>query len=191
MQKIILIFEGLPACGKTTIANILRDNYCFLKVNESQGKFNNLDTIKNQRAVFEDTVEKYSLAKESLSPVIIDRGYPSMLAWDYCAEKLKTAYDFQEKTKWVNEAIEKNDLFEPDLYVYLVSNAEISFNRRPRKKITADLWSGKNGMKCCQLFYDNFFKRMSNSCQNVLYIDASLTTDEITKIIFDHLNRKQ
>ena len=188
MKKVILVFEGLPACGKTTVADILRDNHGFLKVNESQGKFNNLDAVKDQQAVFEDTIEKYRLARESLLPVIIDRGYPSMLAWDYCAEKMNMAHDFEEKIRWVKESLEKNDLFEPDLYVYLLSDAKISLGRRPRKKIVADLWSGEDGIKYCHFFYDSFFKKMSSSNRNVLCINASLPADEIAKMIFNNLD---
>ena len=191
MQKVILVFEGLPASGKTTIADILRDRHGFFKVNESQGKFNNLDAVKDQRAVFEDTIEKYKLAKEIDLPVIIDRGYPSMLAWDYCANRMGVSRDLEEKEKWVKDALEKSDLFEPDLYIYFVSNPKISFQRRPRKEIAADLWSGEMGMNHCQIFYEEFFKIMSHSSQNVLSIEASLSPNKTMEIILKCLNQKR
>ncbi len=34
----VIVLEGLPASGKTILADYLRDNYGFLKINESLGK---------------------------------------------------------------------------------------------------------------------------------------------------------
>lgn len=159
----LLILEGLPASGKTTLANFLRDKYGFQKVNESLGQLSDVNLSNDQRTIFRETLEKYEFAKDSKKLVIIDRGYPSMLAWDYCAEKLQISSHLKEKMEWVETALRQNKLFEPDLYLYLTITPMQSLSRRPRKEIVEDVWSGKMGMNYCSEYYDFFFQKYSVS----------------------------
>ncbi len=175
---IILVLEGLPASGKTTLANCLRDEYGFKKVNESLGYLAGVNLSDEQREIFEETLRKYHLAKKSNIPAIIDRGYPSLMAWDYCAKKLNLASDFEEKQKWINKALTMGELFEPYLYIYLKISPEISIERRPRIEEDKDVWSGLKGMNHCDYFYDSFFKRFSHT-NKVVKINATLPIKEV------------
>ena len=181
-QKKIIVLEGLPASGKTSIANHLRDNFNFVKVNESLGELGGVNLTKNQRAIFQETVERYSLAKAANGHVVIDRGYPSLLAWDYCSEKMNLARDLDEKRYWVKEALDKGDLFEPDLYIYFISHPILSLKRRPRIQTEADVWSGTQGMNYYTDFCSSFFQ-LPETSQKVLKIDASLPLDTVAHII--------
>lgn len=167
-MKKIFVLEGLPASGKTTVADLLRDQFNFEKVNESLGHLDESTLSDSQETIFEETKKKYYLAQRSKKNSVIDRGYPSMLAWDYVAEKLKLARNLKEKKKWVAIALKEHKLFEPDYYIYFDQTPESSLVNRPRKTIIEDVWSGSEGMKHCSDFYKLFFKNK----KNVIYITS-------------------
>lgn len=174
----ILILEGLPASGKTSLANILQEKYGFLTVNESLGYLSGVCLSDDQSAIFQETLDKYRLAKDSNELVIIDRGYPSLLAWDHCAEKLQTAYHLKEKVKWVEMALRNGILFEPDLYLYLMITSQLSLKRRPRRETLEDVWSGEIGMNYCSDYYHSFFKKYPHP-DRVLKVDGMQSLSEI------------
>ncbi|TSC95374.1 MAG: hypothetical protein Athens101410_624 [Parcubacteria group bacterium Athens1014_10] len=180
----VIVLEGLPASGKTILADYLRDNYGFLKINESLGKlgFNN---TTNQKIIFQETLKKYDRAKKCKEFAIIDRGYPSMLAWDYCAEELGYAKDLNEKTIWVRQALNQNKLFEPYLYIYLLIKPQQSLKRRPRKETKIDVWSGKIGMQYCFSYYEDFFQNFSD--KNFLSVKSDIPVKKIAKIIMNKI----
>lgn len=172
MAERVIVLEGLPAAGKTCVANSLRDNQGYTKINESLGRFNLTDPDRDQRVVFDEMVERYQLAAAADGSVIIDRGYPTILAWDYTAECLGTAHDLTQKEEWVGEALAADKLFEPDLYVYLHSTPDLSFQRRPRPPQPADVWSTTDGMEAYTTFCDAFFQ-VPEIAVRTLHIDAT------------------
>lgn len=184
-QKKIIVLEGLPASGKTSISNYLRDNFNFVKVNEALGQLGDGKPVTNQIAIFQETIERYSLAKAASGAVVIDRGYPSLLAWDYCSERMNLAKNLDEKKAWVKEALDRGDLFEPDLYIYLISDPAISLQRRPRPQINEDVWSGIEGMNYYTEFCTNFFQ-LPEISKRIVKVDASLPIDVISKTIVQH-----
>lgn len=180
----IIVLEGLPASGKTSLANYLRDQHGLLKVNESLGQLGANDTT-DQKIVFEETLQKYAQAKQTQGLSIIDRGYPSMLAWDYCAEKLGYADDLTEKTKWIKQSIKSGELFEPLLYVYLSVQPEKSLIRRPRQETKIDVWSGLRGMQYCLEYYESFFQPSKKI--NYLCLDSNQPIDNLAKLVMDKI----
>jgi thymidylate kinase len=184
-MKKIFVIEGLPASGKTTVADLLRDRFNFEKVNESLGHLDESAISDSQEKIFEETKEKYYLAQRSRKNSVIDRGYPSMLAWDYVAEKSKLARNFKEKKKWVATALKEHKLYEPDYYIYLNQTPEFSLINRPRKTIIEDVWSGSEGMKHCSDFYKLFFKNK----KNVIYITSGHDKVNLLEKVEDELKK--
>lgn len=179
----VIVLEGAPASGKTSLANYFRDNFCFFKVNESSGKLP-INT-GNQQAVFKDTIDKYILARKKDGIAVIDRGCPSLLAWDYCRMLANNIDQYKEKQIWINNVLEKNDLYEPFLYVYLHISPELSFTRRPRKPNKVDVWSSKKGVANCIYFYSKLF-RQKNYNTRTLIVNGALTS----KIIAGNIIRQ-
>jgi thymidylate kinase len=177
-----IVLEGLPASGKTSVANLLKDRYGFYKVNESLGYLRKESITETQEEVFNETVQKYLRAKKSKQNTVIDRGYPSLLAWDYCAEKLGYSHNLEEKNKWVNNSLRKHELYEPDLYLYIQISPKTSLVRRPRFKNEDDVWSSLFGMESCLDFYKNFF---SSDRKNVIFLDGSNSVENIEHKIRD------
>jgi thymidylate kinase len=178
----IVVLEGLPASGKTTIANYLQVNCNFNKVNESLGYLGGVNLSDDQGEIFQETLKKYNLAKISKSHSVIDRGYASMLAWDYCAAHLKIADNLSTKNKWVTKAIKKGLLYEPDIYIYLAISEETSLTRRPRRENIKDVWTSVLGLKYCLDYYAYFFGKEENK-KKTIFIDAEMNTKEVIKIL--------
>lgn len=181
-----VVLEGLPAAGKTSLANYLRDRHGFYKVNESLGYLGGVNATNDQRLIFRETLAKYHRSKQhALS--IIDRGYPSMLAWDYCTSKRRWAHDFVEKKRWVQEALKQNKLFEPSLYVYIQISPLNSLLRRPRNANRLDVWSDKEGMLYCQEFYAKFFDQ-SAIAEHTLVVGNDVSVRATAQKILKALN---
>ncbi|MBU0530987.1 MAG: hypothetical protein ABIH67_01865 [Candidatus Uhrbacteria bacterium] len=174
----VIVLEGLPASGKTTLANHFCDRFGFIKVNESIGRLSGIHLIGSQTAIFEDTKMKYAKASLAAGNSIIDRGYPSLLAWDYCTEQLHATKNFREKEQWITYSIQKNEIFEPDAYFYLKIDQATSLRRRFRKTTKSDVWSGVAGMDHCQCFYNQFFSNLKTSAK-IIAIDATETLPRV------------
>ncbi len=177
-----IVLEGLPACGKTSVANALRDALGFFKVNESLG-YLPIDATDDQETIFHETREKYRRARQHAAS-IIDRGYPSMLAWDVTTEGLGGPQRYTEKKEWVDAAIDRGELYEPELYVYLDITPELSLERRPRLASPHDVWTTIEGLRFCQQYYEDFFSRRDG----VLRVDASQSLTVVQKIIQEGIN---
>lgn len=180
----ILVLEGIPASGKTSLANFLRDEYGAKKVNESLGVL--AAHSGNQKAIFLETIERYQKASRETGLVVLDRGYPSLLAWDYCREKTGYAHDLAEKKEWVADALAQGKLFEPDYYVYLEASPGLSFARRPRQVDPQDAWSDSRGVHDCLEFYHAFFGSYESKAK-VLDFYAKTSTREIAKQIMQRI----
>ena len=174
----ILVLEGLPASGKTSVANYLKKFFNFYKVNESLGHLGGVNLSDDQMIIFEETVKKYGIAKNVKENSIIDRGYASMLAWDYCAVNLKKAYNFSTKKKWVNGALKTGKLYEPTFYIYLEISPETSLLRRPRPEDNKDVWTSLEGLKYCIGYYDKFFKNKEIK-KKTIFIKAEKDFDDV------------
>lgn len=179
-NNITFVLEGLPAAGKTTLAKSLRASG-FVVVNESLGYLNPARTHYTQADIFNETVHKYSLSKAS-GNTVIDRGYPSLLAWDYCTARLYGDNNYPEKYTWINKALEDDLLFEPSWYIYHRITPEISLQRRPREETTEDIWSGILGLRYCYDYYEYFFNRESIK-NRTLVLDSELSPEQVVDII--------
>lgn len=171
-----LVLEGLPASGKTSLARLL-ESKGFSVVNESLGKIDYARARMDQKQIFMETVDKYLNAKR-VSPAVIDRGYPSLLAWDYCAERLWGRNDYKEKNEWINQSLANGQIYEPTCYIYMRITPEQSLERRPRVKSDLDIWSDSEGLRHCSDFYENFFSE-DHMQKRTLVIDGSIPTEEI------------
>ena len=113
-RNMLLVFEGLPAAGKTTMADLLCVHRGAVKVNESLGSLSNSTATDDQRLIFEDTLDKYRAAQSANGLVVIDRGYPSLLAWDYCSDQLGFSHSqFNDKRTWVEYSLTRGEIQEP------------------------------------------------------------------------------
>jgi len=185
-KKNTIVLEGLPASGKTTLANYLRDHFGVFKVNESTGIASK--NSGNQTKIFEETIDKYIEARNCSQLSIIDRGYPSILAWDYCREKEGGEHNYYKKKYWIREAIKKGYLFEPQLYIYLYADCNLSFIRRPRQETKIDVWSSKIGVANCKLFYEKFFSNKEIK-KNTLFVNAEDKTKKIADILMNSIQK--
>lgn len=188
-DKIVtLIFEGLPGSGKTSVARVLSRDFGFKKINESKGYLDNSFKRKLQVDIFRETVERYSLINYfGKGKFIIDRGYLSVLAWDYCEDVLYGTGQLAEKQKWINQSFIKNEIFHPTMYVYFKLSPEKSVLRKPRAVSRGDVWSSSNGLNLCSKFFTEEFSKLVNQGVRVLAIDQDLSIENKVKLILKNI----
>jgi len=161
---VLIIFEGLPGAGKTTLIRQLSKELNIPMVEEILDKDLNCLSPEETRGFpgdffFDSDRLKYSSAKElGEKIVLIDRGVFSTLAYNFCLDNK----DILKKAKDSVSSILKK--YNSDcVYVYIRIDAKTSLVRK-KKKIndSFDIWSFKKNLKKTEEFYDSKFKDMRN-----------------------------
>ena len=182
----IIVLEGLPGAGKTTIAEQLAKKYSFGLVRQIMV---NVDEIKKQKSFrnpyFVNDENKCALAKEihfQYRHVIIDRNYISTLAFNYAVKNDPEHHSsFTIAQKWYTDSFRKK-LTPPDLYIYLRSPIEFCFTRKDRTPNSQNPWTNNCCLKRMKHFYESIFPLMELEVPKVA-ISSKLSIKEIIKII--------
>ena len=176
----LIIFEGLPGTGKTTLIHQLSKELNLPKIEEILDQ--NLNKISpqktrgfSQKFFFHSDKLKYSLAKETDKKkiVLMDRGIFSTWAYNICLNDKNILRQAKNNAKSI---IKKYD--SDCIYMYIKISAKLSLIRKKKKENDPlDIWSFKENLKKTEKFYDNKFKSM----KNVIVIDGSKNYDTIHK----------
>jgi len=160
----LIIFEGLPGAGKTTLIHQLSKELNLPIIGEVLDQ--NLKSLSPKETLgfseeffFNSDRLKYSSAKEVNNKIVlIDRGIFSTLAYNTCLNDkniLKRAKDN------ANSILKKYDT--DCIYIYIKINTNTSLIRK-KKKINnpLDIWSFEENLKKTEEFYNNKFENMKN-----------------------------
>ncbi len=172
----IIIFEGLPGSGKTTLINQLSEEFEISKVGEIIDKrFHEISPEKSkglpQNFFLQSDKLKYFSAKKlsKNKPCLVDRGIFSTIAYNLCI-KNKTKLSKKD----YRPILKKYDL--DCIYVYIKISSELSIKRKNKKmNEVLDLWSFKKNLKKINKFYDETFSKMDN----VIIFEGSIEYDSL------------
>lgn len=171
----LIIFEGLPGSGKTTLIKRISKNLKLPSVGElvnSDAKYilPKESELKGINFFLKSDLLKYSIgSKKSKSLVLIDRGTYSTMGYNLCSKK-----EHELKAKKNMAKINKK-YDDKCIYIYIRISPSISQKRKIKKENKNDLWSFPENLKKINSFYDKVFFNKNN----VIVVDGSLDINTI------------
>lgn len=194
----IIVIEGLPGTGKTTICQRINSelNYNFVPQRTAdffiaEKKLYGLE--HREKLYFFNDEAKSALATNYINnfpetPVIMDRYYISTLAYNYAASKLSNNKSFyQEALHWYKKSINK-ELIKPDLYVYLVTTPNTSLKLKSRKS-SNEFWSNPKALHVMDNYYSLFFPKVESEI-NVVKINVADDRDRVYMEVLNAINKR-
>jgi len=180
MSKIV-VFEGFPGCGKTSLINLLALKSNMAKVPEilDQGNlWKNARESEDQNFFWFNDVAKMRLAKRSINRItLVDRGYASTMAYNYA----KSIFEDDKKYldilgKYYKDIVDKNLV--ANTYIYLKLPISKTFERKGRTVKKGDPWRDPSYLKEIEMFYDMFFKEIEKDAQ-IFEFNSLLSLDNL------------
>lgn len=180
----VIVIEGLPGTGKTTLAN----KFCSEGLSIIPEMFLEIENEdpKDELFFFRNDIAKIAKGREIGGLVLVERTYPSTLAHNYSRLVLDNKTDYF----YILKAFSENKLerkIVPDLYVYIDINVETSLLRKNRPVTQDDIWTQEKYLHSIKFFYNNYFKSIEPDVPLVV-IDGNQPLDKIyedvRKIIF-------
>lgn len=186
LNKTLIVCEGLPGAGKTSVLQALQKRYDWYTnidiVPELVVPFDPLNE-NNLALVLSNDELKYYLYHNAPHHVIMDRGYPSTLNWDYVLYKESRPNNFKEKMNWYLEKI-NNKLFYPNIYLYFDVKINTSLQRKQLPPKIDLPWSRPESLLIAKFYYDYFFKRIEPHVP-VIYVNAEAHFDVVVEQVFN------
>jgi len=208
MNKKIVV-EGLPCAGKTSLAkSIVKECKSYSLVNEIAARLGNGEKFPgNARNILDaERINMWFIRKESerineakqlssVTDVLIDRSFPSHLAYCY-AYAIFNSLDIFDKTYEMYEAALKSELLElPDVFLYLRIDPSTMLKRlasrvyEDKRAILPDFWVNRSYLthlnKAYDVFFDNIKKYVptrvidANQTHEAVYVEAKKALEGI------------
>lgn len=179
----IIVLEGLPGVGKTTIATRLASELGVIIVPQRTELFFHQLTLSESTLDMEELYllndeEKCRTAKllELKNPhtiVVMDRNYLATLAFNYAASAFGgSSSRFKRILSWYkkNKGLK---LASPNIYIYLVASPKKSLALKGRTAKKDEPWSNLKYLALMKSYYEYFFSNVEPE-SNVIRIAASL-----------------
>lgn len=171
----VIVIEGLPGTGKTTLANKFADKgvrvipEMFLKMDEN--------SYRDELFFFQNDIAKVMEGRRIGGIVLVERTYPSTLAHNY------SRLIIDNKPEYFNilKAFSENKLREkivPDLYIYINIDVKTSLLRKNRPVTQNDIWTQEKYLNYIKDFYENYFQVMEPNIP-LFVIDGKQSLDKI------------
>ena len=175
-MSFVIVFEGLPGSGKTTLKNDLMFGQLIvdrveqiLPDNPDNDEELTLDDIFRS-----DTLKTERIINRKGDIVLLDRYYLSTLAYQYAHDKVFGSNNYNISREWYDSALQSGLIVQPDLTVYIDTPLEASYKRKNRMPNTSE-WTNQAFLLAMKEFYDT---------QNeTVVVDGSLTYNEVKNTI--------
>ncbi len=200
MPGVIVAFEGLPGCGKSSIAKQVAGEFedCVIIPEVSETAASKGFEVADRASIgteawfltqyYTRDVEAGRLKAEG-KLVIEDRNYASSLAFGYAnfVTSSNASFFMHFPSYIVNKAV--GTLVKPDAYVFFRIPVEVSVERMgSRDELTEELRTGSvSVLRECERFYRVFFAVLEPEVP--LYeVDATRSKDDVLGEVRDILN---
>jgi len=201
MPGVIVAFEGLPGCGKSSIAKEIAGEFedCVIIPEVSETAASKGFEVADRASIgteawfltqyYTRDVEAERLKAEG-KLVIEDRNYASSLAFGYAnfVTSSNASFFMHFPSYIVNKAV--GTLVRPDAYVFFRIPVEVSVERMgSRDELTEELRTGSvSVLRECERFYRAFFAVLEPEVP--LYeVDATRSKDAVLEEVRDILNK--
>jgi len=188
----LIILEGLPGSGKTTLAKRLSRKLKGVLIPQIILRFprnyKNFSISKKERFFMKNDLEKYKKASKALKNkqwVIMDRGIFSTLAYNYALTRLKKGNTYESVLNWYKK-YEKN-FTAPQIIFLLKVSLKTSLRRKNRllsKTFVRNLlWTNINFLKELEIFYQNLLPKLGKRNIKIIRINANQSLKKVLQNI--------
>ena len=183
----IIVLEGMPGSGKTTISNFLKNEHSFGMVPQiietEDGKIE-ANNKYHQNPFFRSDELKCQLARKlekTHRNVIMDRNYISTLAYNYAVNDKEHHSSFAIASQWYLDNIDFNLIY-PTIYIYLKTPLKFCFSRKNRQPDIKSPWTNPSCLKKMSYFYKNIFPLME-----IKIPKKTISTDDTIENVIDQI----
>ena len=199
MPGLIVVFEGLPGCGKSTVARevVKRLESCVLMPEVSEMAASRGFEVADRASIGTETwflTQYYTRGTEAErlrgegNLVIMDRNYASSLAFGFAnfVASSNPSLFMHFPSYIVNKAV--GTLVKPDAYVFFKIPVEESVRRQDsREELKEELRTGSiEVLSNCERFYKAFFSILEPEVP-LLEVDASQPIDAVLEKVMETL----
>lgn len=190
----IIVLEGLPGAGKTTIGEYLSKKYKDFQFVESI--IDNELKVKNQYYYLRSDTLKYTKARKYADKgfnVLMERSCLSTLVFNYIRDKFYGFSSYPHIKNGVDKIIQKYG--PPDVYIYIKVPIELGFLRKNRRfsNSVRHLWNDKEFLLKMEERSFDYLKKIKH--EKVFLVENKGIFDDfvkkIEKVIEKALNGKR
>lgn len=183
MNKKLIIFEGLPGGGKTTLAKKMAETLGGEYVEEiiQHKKFSpNQDEYYAESELIK--MRKFSQSDRRL--VFLDRSFYSMMAYNYGKKMIGANHATRDLNNYL---VSIADIIESGLFVYLrIDDINLCNKRKGRKVDKNNVWTRGDALAHIRDFYDELFKKKRNK---IIINTDNRTLDEVYELLVNKLKK--
>lgn len=156
----IIVLEGIPGTGKTTLAKDLAASTRSLYYSEhiflnEIFEYNSQHTLDSESIYLLHWEVKWRISQLIKKTCIFDRNHLSTLAYNYAKSKIENNKSyFLTVLSWYQESLRTGVLKEPDFYFILDIDPSTSLSRQPQSR--NKIWGTEEGLNYSRDFYKNF-----------------------------------
>jgi len=185
MKKRIIVIEGLPGVGKSSILNYFHKDKMVCVVKEiipldpgfiksmSQSFYFNSDELKTKAIISSD----YPI-------YLLDRYYASTLAFYWAYDKTYKTEGYKKAYEWYVKALKECRLIKPFIVVFIRITPQVSFKRKKRVPSNGSEvpWLNKEFVKYFANYYNYFYRNIEPHTRVIKFSGAKPLHDTISKI---------
>lgn len=185
-NRSLIVFEGLPGSGKTSVLKAVGSQLAgsVVIIPELLTPIDPL-TEDDFHAFLANDENKYSRFLSGTTHAVMDRGYPSTLNWDYVLLQEGKLNHYDEKIRWYFKEISKKLIF-PTAYFYFSIAIETSMARKRLPDRGNLSWSRPDYLAIAANYYLRFFSTVEPQVP-VVFIDANDALEEVISRVIDKM----
>lgn len=187
----IIFFEGLSCCGKTTLIKKLQEVFAeSIAIPELPVNFYERADLDDfcRRNDERKCLEARKYANNQL--VFVDRGYASTLTYNFIQFQLGISQEYIDTLEWYMKGKINRVLLPPDCYVYLYVDKDLILERSKKLNRFAKNIAWYTDPEIGSRFYEGFFEIFEPDIP-LLKIDGSLTLEIQVKQFINFINEKK
>lgn len=174
-----IIIEGLAGGGKTSLAEFIRDEFGYAKVDEAIHETID-DTDKD--AYLNQDIDKHRLLHAHENSVM-DRSYLSTLAFNYASDHVFETHNFPYISEKVRSYLDDKTLTIPEHVIFIEVPIETSLKRQ--KKSNAAYWSDTHMLEYTDAFNKRYIAALDP--ETILRIDGTQSFETVCAIVRDKI----
>lgn len=186
-EKKLIVFEGIPGGGKTSIFMEIQKlmPHLFTFIPEIVEPYDPI-TEQSIAAVLTNDHSKYALAKQSLLPVVMDRSYVSSINWDSVLQKQGKSNRLNEKLDKFTQMNDRNEIYPADYYFFFEVSPSTSLRRKQLPVGENLAWSTEESLAIALNHYYEYFQNQEKHSK-LIVIDAEEAFNVVISTVFNYL----